>query len=365
MFSVGGNDRYDIDAVVALFAPSRGNVRAVTTPIPSDIAELIRENGRETLIAASQGRNILAAIVPMELMAKISKFKSASGKTVVLDEEATLFLASTIEYLVTEVGSAVYQHDFKAFITSRDVKAIVTVNDDALSKMYAFADPRSHRSMLSNKNDRTKWNTPKRQSGPSIPREWGTPLADRRPNARSNFDTDDDWSGWSKSKTPSRTPFEMMRDFETDTRTPMRNTNGARGTLFSNAGGPVPTSMLTDVFRKGRPSSIKYMGMRLSDVFDQIDFMEVRRAFPSKNFGGNTNSEYDTPDPLLGYIPRQDTFVATFTADGNRTVIVYFKVKKDSYYYIRANDAEMGYGPGGTKRLAVYDDKTYIWIMMK
>jgi hypothetical protein len=58
-------------------------------------------------------------------------------------------------------------------------------------------------------------------------------------------------------------------------------------------------------------------------------------------------------------------FVASFTADGSRTVLVHFKVRKDSYYYLRANDAAMEYGPGGSKTLAVYNDKSYVWMMMK
>jgi hypothetical protein len=372
MFSIGNVNQYDIDAIVMLFAPLKGNVRAVTSPIPMDIAELIRENGREAIVAANHGHSVLAAVMPSDLMVKVRKYKSSSGQSVELNEEAAVFLASTIEYLVTEVGSAVYQHDFKAFITSRDVKAIVTVNDEALSKMYAFADPRTHRTIMDFKNSRNAWNTPTSRTprrSPIIPKEWGTPLSSRTARVswngtnRSvrNTNARDPWSGTKTQKTP----LDFMRDFmgEKERRSPTSTpSNNSSDSLFTNADGVVPRALVADLFKKAQPRVIKYMDMRLTDVFNQIEFMEVRRAFPEKNFGGQIDAEFNRPDPLFGYIPKRDMFVATFTAN-ERTIAVHFKVRKNGFIYASAEEATEDYD--GSRRLAIYGDRRYVWILMR
>ena len=400
LFGAHKRHLYNLDDLVHLLAPPPNYVpddlpdntrHAYISPIHPDIAELIRENGKAAIIERSRGHDVLKIITPAEMMTKVSKYKSyenksgqagkvVEGKRIILDEEACVFLASSLQYLVTEIGSACYQHDFKSFISSRDVKAIVSVNDEALSKLYAFANPGNYKSIMNTRNNRAAWNTPRANGASGVPRRWGTPLASRSPSV--SWDLENSGSPRLNSKrTPGRTPFgtpsrtprtpeDFMRDFRQNRKSPLKRSrslyndgDNADDSFFEDVEGPVPSSKLVELFRRGHPDAVKYRGMRMADIYSQIEFEHVRRTFPMKNFGGAINSEFSSPDPLFGYAPKGDVFLATFSADGT-TVIVQFKVRKEELYYVDARTVGGQNNAGRPAWKRIYNDRRYVWMLM-
>ena len=353
IFRIRPDYKYDLNFVGMVLSPPAGNVRAVTSPIPAEIADLIRKNGLATIMEAHRGHSTLVALPPAEVMSKATKYTSSDGHSIVLTEEAAIYVASCVEYLVTEVATAIYNHDFKTAIVARDVRAIFSVNDPELSKMYAFASPEKYKWTMETKNDRRNWNTPESGSPSttplSLPREWNTPLEERTSRI-----------GWNDVKS-TRTPHDFMEAFRNrkNGKTPVMYTN-AGNSFFEDSNGRIPNSLLIALFKQGKPSAIRYRGMRLSDIYDQLDFMEVRRAFPDVNFGGYPDAEYQIPGPLLGYMPQRDVLVSTFTTH-DRTIVVYFRVRKDSVVYLRSETIQSS----GSGQLAIYSDKRYIWIRMR